>query len=158
MRPYRFRSSWHVPGTREQVWQAVMTPEDWAWWWPAVADTELLDRGDADGVGRIVTYLVRAPLGYRLVVRTVVVRSVPPTLVEVRVSGNLQGRGRWTLRKTATGVEVDQLWEVAPTRPWMRVLDPLARPAFRFSHDLAARRGGAGLARWMERATSRPPR
>lgn len=156
MAPYRFRSSWHVPGTPEQVWQAVATPEDWTWWWPAIGGAEVWERGDADGVGRVVTYLVRAPLGYRLAVRTVVVRSEPPELVEVRVTGHLEGRGRWVLRADGSGVEVDQLWEVSTTRPWMRLLDPVARPLFRFSHDRAARRGGEGLARWMRRATNRP--
>lgn len=148
---YRFDSHWDVPGTVERAWDAVMRVEEWPRWWPAVEATEVLDPGGADRVGAVVRYVVRAPLGYRLAVRTRVAEVAPPTLVAVRVLGELDGTGRWTLAPRDHGVRIRQLWEVSTTKPWMRAVAPLARPAFRWSHDRAARRGGEGLAAWLSR-------
>lgn len=150
MSVYRFDSAWQLPGPVDRVWEAVTRVEDWPAWWPAVSATEELVPGAADGTGRVVRYLLRAPLGYRLAVTTRVVEVEPLHHVVVRVTGNLDGTGRWSLQPDGTGVRLHQLWEVSTTRPWMRLIAPLARPAFRWSHDRAARRGGEGLVRWLE--------
>ena len=149
MTTYRFRSAWHVPGTVEAAWAAVSDLESWPQWWPAVTTAEVLERGDAHGVGRTVRFRLRAPLGYRLAVHIRVVDADPPRLVAADVDGQLRGHGRWELVSDAGGVRVDQLWDVDVTRWWMRGLSPVAAPAFRWSHDRAARRGGEGLARWL---------
>jgi hypothetical protein len=147
---YRFVSSWHVPGTPQDVWDAVVKrPQEWPSWWPAVKRAEVVEPGDDDGVGRRTRYLLRAPLGYRLAVRTRIVEAVPPRLVVVEVVGQLAGSGRWELVPEPGGVRIDQLWAVTTGRWWMRLLGPVAAPAFRWSHDRAARRGEQGLARWL---------
>ncbi|WP_152605532.1 SRPBCC family protein [Cellulomonas carbonis] len=148
---YRFRSSWHVTAPPPEVWRAVVAVEDWPRWWPAVSSTRVVDPGAPDGTERVVEYGLRAPLGYRLAVRTRTVDVVPGRSVLVEVLGHLDGRGRWTLTGEPGGTEVDQLWEVDTTRPWMRALAPFAAPAFRWSHDRAARRGGEGLEAWLTR-------
>ncbi|MCU1432614.1 MAG: polyketide cyclase [Actinotalea sp.] len=151
MEVYRFVSAWHLPGTVDQAWKAVSRIEDWPRWWPAVSATRTILPGRPDGVGRVNGYLLRAPLGYRLGVVTRTIEVSAPRRVVVAVSGHLAGTGTWTLEREDDGVRVDQVWEVAATRPWMRLLAPVARPAFRWSHDRAARRGGEGLARWLAR-------
>lgn len=144
---YRFDSSWHLPGSVDTAWDAILRVEDWPSWWPAVAATEILEPGRPDGVGLLVRYVVRSPLGYRLTVLTRTTEVERPHLIAVAVVGELEGRGRWTLTPQGTGVRVHQLWEVSTTRRWMRLLAPVALPVFRWSHDRAARRGEAGLAR-----------
>lgn len=146
---YRFRSGWDLPATPEAVWQAITRPADWPRWWPAVTSVEVVDPGGPDGVGTVVRYRLRAPLGYRLAVQTRVEEVVPGRLLVARVVGQLDGTGRWEILPGPDGVRLDQLWEVTTTRGWMRRLAPVARPAFRWSHDRAARRGGEGLARWL---------
>jgi hypothetical protein len=147
---YRFASSWHLPGTAQDAWDAVVDrPEAWPSWWPAVKRAEIQDPGTDDGVGRRSCYWLRAPLGYRLAVRTRITEAVPPRVVVVEVIGQLAGTGRWEFVPEPGGVRVDQLWAVTATRWWMRLLAPIAAPAFRWSHDRAARRGEQGLARWL---------
>jgi uncharacterized protein YndB with AHSA1/START domain len=147
---YRFRSGWDLPGTPEAVWDAITRPDDWPRWWPAVSSVRVLDPGGPDHVGKVVEYRVRAPLGYHLAVRTRVEEAVVPWRLVARVLGQLEGVGRWeVIPRPGGGVRLDQLWEVGTTRRWMRLLAPVARPAFRWSHDRAARRGGEGLARWL---------
>jgi Polyketide cyclase / dehydrase and lipid transport len=146
---YRFRSAWHLPATVDAAWEAVSDAECWPQWWPAVSSAEVLERGDPHPLGQTVRFRLRAPLGYRLAVRTRVVDADPPRMITADVLGQLQGRGRWELQAEPGGVRVDQLWEVDVTRRWMRVLSPVAAPLFRWSHDRAARRGGDGLARWL---------
>jgi hypothetical protein len=149
---YRFLSSWHLPGTAQDAWDAVVQrPQEWPTWWPAVKRTEVTEPGEPDGVGRRTSYWLRAPLGYALAVRTRITEAEPPRVVAVEVIGQLAGSGRWEFVPEPGGVRVDQLWEVTATRWWMRLLAPVAAPAFRWSHDRAARRGGQGLTAWLAR-------
>jgi hypothetical protein len=59
--------------------------------------------------------------------------------------GELAGTGRWRFfdgRDTAVTYE----WNVRTTRPWMNVLAPVARPVFRWNHNVVMHQGGQGLA------------
>ena len=152
MPTYRFDSAWHLPGPLDTAWEAVDRVQDWSRWWPAVRTVEVLDPGGPDGVGRHVRFGLRAPLGYSLAVEIRVVERVPPRVLAADVVGQLTGHGRYELSAEPDGgVRLRQLWEVTPTRWWMRALAPVARPAFRWSHDRAARRGELGLVRYLTR-------
>ena len=37
-------------------------------------------------------------------------------------------------------------WNVRTTKPWMNVAAPLARPIFRWNHNVVMHQGGEGLA------------
>jgi hypothetical protein len=40
-------------------------------------------------------------------------------------------------------------WNVRTTAPWMNLLAPIARPFFRWNHDVVMGWGGEGLARLL---------
>ena len=68
-----------------------------------------------------------------------------PFLIEAEAEGELAGTGRWRFfdgRDTAVTYE----WNVRTTRPWMNVLTPVARPVFRWNHNVVMHQGGRGLA------------
>jgi hypothetical protein len=71
----------------------------------------------------------------------------PPSRLEARATGELDGTGRWTLTSADGGTLVRYDWDVRTTRRWMNLLAPAARPVFRWNHDELMREGGAGLAR-----------
>ena len=61
--------------------------------------------------------------------------------------GELTGTGRWHLTHDAGLTDVRYDWNVRTTRPWMNLLAPVARPIFKWNHDVVMDWGADGLAR-----------
>jgi uncharacterized protein YndB with AHSA1/START domain len=149
MRDYRFRTTWLLVAPIERVWDVLAQNERWPDWWRGAERVEVLEAGDGDRLGELARYTWRARLPYRLEmdIRTTLVER--PVLCEGRVTGGLEGVGRWRLEEDAGHTTVTFDWQVATIRPWMNALAPLARPLFRSNHDWVMRNGESGLARLL---------
>lgn len=149
MAPQQFKlvTEWHVKAPLERVWAELITPEDWPRWWRAVKHVVVLHEGDADGVGseRRMTWSTALP--YELEFDMRATRIEPMSLIEGRACGQLEGFGRWTLRREGRGTYVRYDWRVKLSRPWMRALAPLLRPAFIWNHRMVMAWGYEGLCR-----------
>jgi hypothetical protein len=155
--PYSFVTVWRVEAPIETVWEAIYHAEAYPGWWRAVLDVTNVEQGRPDGVGRADRFAWRAPLGYRLrfVLRLTTVQR--PVRLGGVASGDLEGTGEWNLRQDGDATEVRYDWSVRTRRGWMNVLAPIARPAFRSSHDAVMRAGATGLARLLGvRVVDRP--
>jgi hypothetical protein len=148
---YHFVTTWRLDAGPPAVWSVVDDVEHWPQWWPGVCDARLLPEGPA---GRRVALTFRAVLGYSLSFEADVVRTEPPHLGEARVSGDLDGTGRWELREDAGGTILTWTWQVEPRVRWLRLLSRPARPVFAWAHADLMRRGRAGLA---ARLSGSPP-
>lgn len=156
MATYRFLTTWRLDAPPAAVWAQIDDVARWPQWWPGVGSARVLQDGPA---GRRVALTFRAALGYSLAFVADVVRSEPPHFGEARVSGQLEGLGRWELRDADGGTSLTWTWEVAPRVRWLRLLSPLARPVFAWAHADLMRRGQAGLtARLLGRPPTRPAR
>jgi len=142
---YLFVTEWTFDAPIEAVWHELEHAEQWPAWWKGVVAVELLEAGDADGVGayRRMRWKSRLPYELRFNMRTVSVRK--PHLIDGVADGELQGNGRWTLSSAGERTHVRYDWNVEATKPWMRWLAPLARPAFEWNHDVVMRWGYEGL-------------
>ncbi len=70
------------------------------------------------------------------------------TTIEARAFGELEGTGLWTLTaedENTTRVRYD--WRVKTTKSWMNFIAPLAKPFFKWNHDVIMNWGGEGLAK-----------
>ena len=106
---------------------------------------EQLEEGDADGIGALYRHEWRSVIPYPVRFEARITRIEPLVLIEADADGELAGTGRWRFfggRETAVTYE----WSVRTTRPWMNVAAPLARPVFRWNHNVVMRQGGEGLA------------
>src|SRR5205085_2182593 len=109
---------------------------------------EELKSGDADGVGKIVRSTWKSALPYKLKFDSEVVRVEPMRLIESRAFGELEGTGIWMLTaedENTTHVRYD--WRVNTTKAWMNWFAPVAKPFFRWNHDVIMNWGGKGLAK-----------
>jgi uncharacterized protein YndB with AHSA1/START domain len=50
---FNLTTNWTLAAPREAVWRELTKPEDWPAWWRVVERVELLEAGDADGVGAL---------------------------------------------------------------------------------------------------------
>lgn len=145
MASYSFLTTWILEAPRERVWDAIYDAERWPEWWRGVRSVEKLEAGDADGVGALYRQEWRSVIPYPVRFEARITRIERPTLIEAVADGELAGTGRWRIldgRETVVTYE----WNVRTTRAWMNVVAPLARPIFRWNHNVVMHQGGECLA------------
>lgn len=147
---YRFVTTWRLEAPPERVWAALHDAATYPDWWPGFERVDVLEEGRPDGVGRRATVVMRSRLPYRLEFEIVGREATANELVVVEARGELEGSGRWRLWHHGGVTTTTYTWEVATTKAWMRVLEPLARPVFTWNHHVAMRWGAAGLARHLD--------
>jgi quercetin dioxygenase-like cupin family protein len=142
-REYLFVDEWDVAAPVESVFAVLADGRTYPeWWTPVYLGVE---SDGPTGVGHTATQHFKGRLPYRLTTRTTTIRHEPPRLLEVDVTGDLRGRGTWTLTPRAAGTHVRFDWRVFADRPRLRVFTPILRPAFRANHAWAIARAREGL-------------
>ena len=137
---YRFRSLWALPAPAPDVYRALERIEDYPRWWPQVR--EVTRRDDTSGVLR-----VRSLLPYDLTTVLREGRREPAVgVLEVVMSGDMEGWARWTVASHGSGTVVRYDQEVVVGKPLLRRLAVPGRPLFRANHRLMMRAGRRGLA------------
>jgi hypothetical protein len=124
--------------------------ENWPQWWPGVEKVEKLREGDAHHVGAVHRYTWKSKLPYRLVFEMETTRVEPITLIEGKALGELEGTGRWQLSKDGEVTTVRYDWKVETTKAWMNCLAPIARPIFKWNHNVVMGWGAEGLVKRLE--------
>ncbi|MDH6217075.1 SRPBCC family protein [Streptomyces pseudovenezuelae] len=144
---YRFRSLWPLPAPPARVYEVLEQAEDYPRWWPQVREVTKVD--DTTGTIRI-----RSLLPYDLTFTAREARRDPVAgVLEIAMSGDLEGWARWTLGADSTDTAVtlaryDQVVDVH--KPLLRRLAVPGRPLFRANHRLMMRAGRRGLAAYLE--------
>ncbi|MEU8620370.1 SRPBCC family protein [Streptomyces sp. NPDC048623] len=137
---YRFRSVWRLAAAPDAVYAVLERAEEYPRWWPQVREVVPLD--ERTGTARF-----RSLLPYDLVVTAEARRQDPAARVlEIGMSGDLDGWARWTLTAEGTGTRAVYEQEVEVRSPLMRALAVPGRPFFRANHALMMRGGRRGLA------------
>ncbi len=136
---YAFVTTFEVGAPPGDVFDLVVEPEPWLALWGDVVDVDRRRTGDTDGRGSAIAGSVRAPLGYRIGGRIDVVEAERPERVEMAVTGTIRGAGLWILTPTTAGTAVRFSWQVRPAATWLRLLTPVARPAFEAAHTAVVR-------------------
>jgi uncharacterized protein YndB with AHSA1/START domain len=141
---YRFRTLWTLAAPPAVVYVALERAEDYPRWWPQVREVTRID--DTSGVVRI-----RSLLPYDLTLTARDARRDPAAgILEIAMSGDLDGWARWTLTASGSGTLARYDQEVDVTKPLMRRLAVPGRPLFRANHALMMRAGRRGLAAHLQ--------
>ncbi|MGW1719325.1 SRPBCC family protein [Streptomyces sp. NPDC002156] len=143
---YRFHTRWTLTAPLATVYDALAQAEDYPRWWPQVREVDRID--DTSGTIRI-----RSLLPYDLTFTAREVRRDPAAgILEIAMTGDLDGRARWTLTSAGSGTLARYDQEVDVTKPLMRLLAVPGRPLFRANHALMMRAGRRGLAAHLREA------
>jgi hypothetical protein len=147
-RDYSFLTEWRVAGTVDEV-KAVLGDDDWAAvtrWWPSVylAMTQL-EEGGAGGLGRVLDLYTKGWLPYTLRWTLRVTEALSDSGYALEATGDLEGTGRWAFRQDGPEVVITYDWRIRATKPLLRRLSWLLRPAFAANHHWAMRRGEESL-------------
>ena len=146
MTAYEFITVWHFDSPLERVWNEIYASEKWPEWWKGVVSMTELKPGDADGIGSIRRSTWKSALPYTLEFDLEIMRVERLKLIEARAFGELEGTGIWRFEaegESKSRVQYD--WRVKTTKPWMNLIAPLARPFFKWNHDIIMGWGEEGL-------------
>ncbi|MCZ4118376.1 SRPBCC family protein [Streptomyces sp. H39-S7] len=136
---YRFRTGWHLDARPEAVLAVLERPDEYPLWWRQVREV----RGTSETTG---TLRFRSVLPYDLVVDARESRHDNAAgVLEVTMTGDLEGWVRWTVRPDAGGTRLLFEEDVVVRKPLMRRLAVPCRPFFRANHALMMRQGRRGL-------------
>lgn len=149
---YHFVTEWRVAGTVDEVTAVLGDAASLPRWWPSVylSVTER-DPGDEDGVGRTLVLHTKGWLPYTLRWTLRITEPMTDQGFALAATGDLEGTGRWTFEQRGPEVVVTYDWRVQATKPLLRRLGWLLRPAFAANHRWAMRMGERSLQLEMER-------
>ncbi len=143
---YRLVTHWRVPGTPEEVYRIIDEPTALVRWWPAVwLRVEVLEPGDAQGIGKVVRYLSKGWLPYLLQWTSRTVEKEFPSRIVLHASGEFEGEGRWFFRADGPSVDIEYVWTIQANKPLLRYLSFLLRPIFAANHRWAMASGEESL-------------
>ena len=154
---YVFRDEWDADAPQQALFDALADSRTYPEWWvPVYREVS----GDCEpAVGCRTEQRFKGKLPYELKTTSEIVRYEPPGGFEVRVDGDLSGRGVWTLTPNDDGtVHIRFDWTVFADRPLLRVLTPVARPVFRWNHNWSAARAAEGLEPYARRRAGLKPK
>lgn len=140
---YRFRSAWHVDMDEDALFDVLCDIGSYPQWWRQVRSVQRIDDDTASVVCRSV-------LPYDLRMRAArTTQDREGGVLEVRLSGDLDGWSRWTLtpRGRRTALVYEQ--EVVAHGRTLRWLGLVGRPLLRLNHRWMMRSGRVGLRRWV---------
>ncbi|HEY7912032.1 MAG TPA: SRPBCC family protein [Blastocatellia bacterium] len=155
---YHFITRWRVEGTVNEVSDILKEAERLPLWWPSVyLDVQVLDPGDDEGVGKVVSLYTKGWLPYTLRWQFRVTESRYPHGFSLRAWGDFDGEGVWRFEQDGGQVSVVYDWRISADKPLLRRLSFLLKPVFSANHRWAMERGEESLRLELERRRARTP-
>ncbi|HVL06029.1 MAG TPA: SRPBCC family protein [Acidimicrobiales bacterium] len=143
---YHFFTEWRVTATVDEVKAVLNDGTSLRRWWPSVyLSVEEVDPGGPDGVGRTLDLHTKGWLPYLLRWTLYVTEPVTDEGFALSATGDLEGTGRWTFEPQGPEVRITYDWQVMASKPLLRRLSRVLRPAFSANHHWAMKRGEESL-------------
>lgn len=143
---YHFVTTWRIPGEIHEIADLLNDAPGLMRWWPAVyLGVQVLEPGDAQGIGRVVALYTKGWLPYTLRWTFRVTASRYPYGFTLQAWGDFEGRGIWTLRQEGPWVTVIYDWQILATKPLLQRWSFLIKPVFAANHHWAMAMGERSL-------------
>lgn len=143
---YRFVTTWRVDARADEVFAILSDPAELPRWWPSVyLSVREVEHGDANQIGRVVSFHTKGWLPYTLRWSARTTGGEAPHTLELDAFGDLEGHGKWTLREEGSVCVVEYVWEVRADKSLIRNLSFAFKPAFEANHRWAMARGEESL-------------
>jgi len=132
---YHFITRWRLQATPEEIFPLISDPASYPSWWPSVyLKVQELEPGHENGLGRRFQFHTKGWLPYTLDWESCAIESRPPNRLAIRATGDLNGRGIWTIRQKGNFTEVEFDWKLTAEKPLMRYLSFFLKPVFSANH------------------------
>jgi hypothetical protein len=153
---YHFITHWRVRSTQSEVSEIIGNAQDLPRWWPSVyLDVKVLERGDARGLGRVVSLFTKGWLPYTLRWQFTVTEERTPHGFRLDAVGDFVGRGLWTFVQDGDHVDIIYDWKISAEKGLLKTLSFLMKPIFSANHQWAMRKGQESLELELRRRRAR---
>lgn len=132
---YCFNRSWTLDAPMELVWNELMHYEKWPAWCHGLERIEAMKPFFRLGKGNHIRSTWKGLLPYRIDVDAVITDFRPYSFLTFTVGGDLYGDGICQLLTGHDTTTLNFIWNVSPTKLWMKMSSSFARPVFIENHN-----------------------
>lgn len=148
---YEFLTEWRIAAPQELIFEILKDGKEYPRWWPDVyLKADYQPSGRADGIGDRVTLLTKGWLPYRLRWTAETIHYDTPRTIEIRATGDFDGRGVWLLESEGDETHIVFDWRLRADKPLIRWFSLFLKPIFKWNHSWAMARGYESLCREIE--------
>src|SRR5205814_6047224 len=143
---YHFVDRWRVEGDIKEVADiledALSLPQ---WWGSVYFEVKEIEPGGEHGIDKLISLRAGGWLPYTLRINFRTVESRYPHGFSMDATGDLEGKGIWTLEPDGPFVNVTYDWTISANKPIIEKLSFLLKPIFRSNHNWTMNRGEESL-------------
>lgn len=155
---YHFITHWRAQSNLEEISQVIGNGPDLVRWWPSVyLEVKELEKGDENGIGKVIDLYTKGWLPYTLRWAFRVTENRHPYGFTLEAWGDFVGRGIWTFAQDGEWVDITYDWKVSAGKPLLRNLSWLLKPVFSANHRWAMQKGEESLKLELARLHAESP-
>lgn len=147
---YQFNSSWNIEAPLELIWSELISYKRWSVWCDGLQSIKPLDQYDHLQKGNHIRSVWKGTLPYTLTIDAIVKDFIPYSFLSFIVTGDLLGEGICHFLQSQNNTTIHFIWNVSPTKLWMKMSSPFARPVFIENHDQIMDLAFAGFAKMIK--------
>ena len=147
---YYFNSSWNIDAPLELIWNELINYKKWSAWCEGLEKIEPLDQFDHLQKGNNIRSIWKGALPYSITFDAVIKDFIQYSFLSFNVSGDLYGEGICHFLSSHDHTTINFIWNVSPTKLWMKMSSPFARPAFIKNHDHILEHAITGFTQMIE--------
>jgi uncharacterized protein YndB with AHSA1/START domain len=156
---YHFVTHWRLAAAPDSIFDLICHPLDFPRWWGAVyLAATTLRPADIDGTHGKVAFHTKGRLPYTLRWTSETTEARRPSHLSLRATGDLEGRGTWTLQPDGDFTDVTFDWQLSAEKPLLRFGSVFLKPLFAWNHRWAMEQGRIGIERELKRLASAAPK
>jgi hypothetical protein len=149
---YHFITHWRVQSTLDEINEVIGNAADLPRWWPSVyLDIKVLEPGQSDGLGRVVSLFTKGWLPYTLRWQFKVTQVNTPHGFRLDAVGDFIGRGIWTFEQDGDFINITYDWKISAEKGLLKTFSFIMKPIFSANHQWAMRKGLESLQLELQR-------
>jgi hypothetical protein len=147
---YQFNSSFNIDAPLELIWDELINYKKWPVWCEGLQRIDVLDPFDHLKKGNNIRSVWKGALPYTIAVNATVKDFLQYSFLSFIVKGDLYGEGVCHFLPNHDNTTINFIWNVSPTKLWMKMSSPFARPVFIENHDQIMEQAISGFTRMVQ--------
>lgn len=132
---YSFNNLWRINAPLELIWNEAINYKKWPLWCDGLEKIEPLDQFCHLQKGNNIRSIWKGFLPYTITFDAVVQDFIKYSFLSFNVTGDLYGEGVCYFESFPDATTIRLVWNVAPTKFWMKMGSLVARPVFIENHN-----------------------